>query len=159
MVKLIKGHFTHFKRGCFFMTTPFKSVVFCFSPRLITAGAGFPSSPWDAARLLFRFLLNPSKRLLLRVPFLRVPKKKKTDVADSVRGSLRDYQWVTEMAPGGCWGGQTGWERRLLGWYFRSCWDWDQPSVADGYLDPTVDDRRVTRFKFSTCSRASQSGQ
>lgn len=29
-------------------------------------------------------------------------------------------------------------------------------SVADGYLDPTVDDRRVTRFKFSTCSRASQ---
>lgn len=123
----MKGHFTHLKRGWCFHDRSFNPLTHSLSvpgrfPLLLEQR---PNILWDAARLLFRFLPNPSKRLLFRVPFLRVPKNNRCcrfceRKPERLSAGDRDG---TERLPGG----QTGWERRLLGWYFRSCWDRDQP--------------------------------
>lgn len=148
LVKLMKGHFTHFKLGCFFMTIPFLFLYpsHCFWSK-------FPSSPWDAARLLFRFLLNPSKRFLFRVPFQPIRKNNRCcRFCERKPERLSEGDWDgTERLPERTnWVGETP-----AGMVFPELLGLGQASVADGYLDPTVDPW-MTRFKLSTCSRASQ---
>lgn len=45
LVKLIKGHFTHFKLGCFFISIPFQSVIFSFCILVIIFGVNLQEIP------------------------------------------------------------------------------------------------------------------
>lgn len=156
LVKLIKGHFTQFKLGCFVITIPFKSVIFCFCTLVITFIVKLQEIPWllHVFFSVFSFWTSALERLFP----VNVPKI--TDVADSVRG--RDERLSQGDWDGTGWQrGQTGWERRLLGWYFRSCagiktklggrWlSLDSTAVWDMWMGCG----KFMRFNLWRCSRA-----